>query len=129
MDAAYGLALRCRRCGELAVAEEGGYFNRMYFVRPDGCMEYYDKRHLFAMDGEADHYTAGRRRVVVEWRGVRILLQGCYDLRFPVFSRNRGDYDIIIYSPTGLHRVLPCGILCCAPVPSGTSVMLRVSTA
>ena len=84
--------------GSVAVAEEGGYFNRMYFVRPDGCMEYYDKRHLFAMGGEADHYTAGRRRVVVEWRGVRILLQICYDLRFPVFARSRGDYDMIIYA-------------------------------
>lgn len=84
--------------GSVAVAEEGGYFNRMYFVRPDGSTEYYDKRHLFAMGGEADHYTAGRRRVVVEWRGVRILLQICYDLRFPVFARNRGDYDMIIYA-------------------------------
>lgn len=84
--------------GSVAVAEEGGYFNRMYFVRPDGSTEYYDKRHLFAMGGEADHYTAGRRRVVVEWRGARILLQICYDLRFPVFARNRGDYDMIIYA-------------------------------
>lgn len=84
--------------GSVAVAEEGGYFNRMYFVRPDGSTEYYDKRHLFAMGGEADHYTAGRRCVVVEWRGVRILLQICYDLRFPVFARNRGDYDMIIYA-------------------------------
>lgn len=84
--------------GSVAVAEEGGYFNRMYFVRPDGSTEYYDKRHLFAMGGEADHYTAGRRRVVVEWRGVRILLQVCYDLRFPVFARSRGDYDMIVYA-------------------------------
>lgn len=84
--------------GSVAVADKGWYYNRLYFVRPDGGVEYYDKRHLFAMGGEADHYTAGRRRVVVEWRGVRILLQVCYDLRFPVFSRNRGDYDMIIYS-------------------------------
>lgn len=84
--------------GSVAVAEGGRYFNRMYFVRPDGSAEHYDKRHLFTMGGEADHYTAGRRRVVVEWCGVRILLQVCYDLRFPVFARNRGDYDMIIYS-------------------------------
>ncbi len=84
--------------GSVAVADKGRYYNRLCFVRPDGGVEYYDKRHLFAMGGEADHYTAGRRRVVVEWRGVRILLQVCYDLRFPVFSRNRGDYDMIIYS-------------------------------
>ena len=84
--------------GSVAVTDGGRYFNRMYFVRPDGCVEYYDKRHLFAMGGEADHYTAGRRRVVVAWRGVRILLQVCYDLRFPVFARSRGDYDMIVYA-------------------------------
>lgn len=84
--------------GSVAVADKGRYYNRLYFVRPDGGVEYYDKRHLFAMGGVADRYTAGRRRVVVEWRGVRILLQVCYDLRFPVFSRNRGDYDMIVYS-------------------------------
>ena len=84
--------------GSVAVADGERYFNRMYFVRPDGGVEYYDKRHLFAMGGEADHYTAGRRRVVVEWRGVRILLQVCYDLRFPVFARSRGDYDMIVYA-------------------------------
>ena len=84
--------------GSVAVVESGRCFNRMYFVRSDGGMEYYDKRHLFAMGGEADNYTAGCRRVVVEWRGVRILLQICYDLRFPVFARNRGDYDMILYA-------------------------------
>lgn len=84
--------------GSVAVADGERYFNRMYFVRPDGCVEYYDKRHLFAMGGEADHYTAGHRRVVVGWRGVRILLQVCYDLRFPVFARSRGDYDMIVYA-------------------------------
>ena len=84
--------------GSVAVADKGWYYNRLYFVRPDGGVEYYDKRHLFAMGGEADHYTAGRRRVVVEWRGVRILLQVCYDLRFPVFARSRGDYDMIVYA-------------------------------
>lgn len=84
--------------GSVAVTDGERYFNRMYFVRPDGCVEYYDKRHLFAMGGEADHYTAGHRRVVVGWRGVRILLQVCYDLRFPVFARSRGDYDMIVYA-------------------------------
>lgn len=84
--------------GSVAVVDGERYFNRMYFVRPDGGVEHYDKRHLFAMGGEADHYTAGRRRVVVEWRGVRILLQVCYDLRFPVFARSRGDYDMIVYA-------------------------------
>ena len=71
--------------------------NRLYFVRPDGSYEYYDKRHLFSYAGEQETYAAGERRVVVEWQGVRFLLQVCYDLRFPVFSRNRDDYDAIIY--------------------------------
>ena len=81
------------------VAKEGdNYYNRMYFVKPTGEVEYYDKHHLFSVGGEHLHFTAGNRRVVVEWRGVRYLLEVCYDLRFPVWSRNRGDYDAIIYS-------------------------------
>ena len=71
--------------------------NRLFFVRPDGTYDYYDKHHLFSYAGETDTYVAGSRRVVVEWRGVRFLLQVCYDLRFPVFSRNQCDYDAIIY--------------------------------
>lgn len=78
------------------VAQE--YRNRMYFVRPTGEVDYYDKWHLFSVGGEAEHYTRGRERKVVEWRGVRYLLAICYDLRFPVWSRQRGDYDAIIYS-------------------------------
>lgn len=84
--------------GSVATVDDKGCLrNRLYFVRPDGSFDYYDKRHLFSYAGETDEYEAGRRRVVVEWRGVRFLLQVCYDLRFPVFSRNRGDYDAIIY--------------------------------
>lgn len=71
--------------------------NRLYFVRPDGTYDYYDKRHLFGYAGETKAYEPGRRRVVVSWRGVRFLLQVCYDLRFPVWSRNRCDYDATIY--------------------------------
>lgn len=84
--------------GSLAIVdEEGQPRNRLFFVRPDGSYDYYDKHHLFTMAGEPDVYVAGQRRVVTEWRGVRFLLQVCYDLRFPVFSRNRGDYDAIVY--------------------------------
>ena len=84
--------------GSIAINdEEGNPRNRLFFVRPDGTYDYYDKHHLFTMAGETDAYVAGNRRVVVEWRGVRFLLQVCYDLRFPAFSRNRGDYDAIIY--------------------------------
>ncbi len=84
--------------GSVAVEEEGNYYNRFYFVKPDGSCIAYDKRHLFTFAGEDKRYTAGRERVIVEWRGVRILLQVCYDLRFPVFARNRGDYGLILYA-------------------------------
>lgn len=83
--------------GSAAVEDCGLLYNRCYFVRPDGSFEFYDKRHLFSPGGEDKGYTAGRERVIVEWSGFRILLQVCYDLRFPVFSRNRGDYDMALY--------------------------------
>ena len=79
------------------IAPEGGYKNRMYFVKPDGEMVYYDKRHLFSYSGENNHYEPGKERVIVEWRGVRFFLQVCYDLRFPVFGRNCEDYDVALY--------------------------------
>ena len=84
--------------GSVAVEQDGRFFNRMFFVKPDGEVTAYDKRHLFSFAGEHKTYTGGTGRVVVEWRGWRILLQVCYDLRFPVFARSRGDYDMILYS-------------------------------
>ena len=84
--------------GSMAMVDDKGLLrNRFFFVRPDGSYDYYDKRHLFGYAGETDEYVAGERRVVTEWRDVRFLLQVCYDLRFPVFSRNLGDYDAMIY--------------------------------
>ena len=84
--------------GSIIVRDGESYYNRAYFVKPSGEVAYYDKRHLFAMGGEQERFSAGNRRTVVEWRGVRYLLEICYDLRFPVWSRQRGDYDVIIYS-------------------------------
>lgn len=84
-------------CGSASVLDNGRYYNRMYFVKPDGQTTHYDKRHLFSYSGEDEVYTAGRDRVTVEYMGIRILLQVCYDLRFPVFARNRDDYDLAIY--------------------------------
>ena len=80
--------------------------NRFYFVRPDGSWEQYDKRHLFGYGGEAARFSAGRQRVVVEWRGVRFLLAVCYDLRFPVWLRSRDDYDaiLLVASWPGIRR-------------------------
>ena len=98
--AANGYAL----AGSVAVREpaDGTYRNRFFFVSPDGEVRHYDKRHLFSYGLEHLHFTSGTERAVVCWRGVRILLQVCYDLRFPVFSRNRllsgrPDYDLALY--------------------------------
>lgn len=90
-------SLDCAVAGSIAVEAGGRFYNRFYFVRPDGSAEHYDKRHLFTYGGEHRHFTPGQRRVVVSWRGVRILLQVCYDLRFPTFSRNHADYDLALY--------------------------------
>lgn len=79
------------------VDDENKFRNRMFFVQPSGETTWYDKRHLFRPGGEGRDYTPGDRRVVVEYMGVRFLLLICYDLRFPVWSRNRGDYDAILY--------------------------------
>ena len=97
----------CALTGSVAVHGEDGVYNRMLFVTPEG-VSYYDKRHLFRMAGEHQRYRSGSERVIVHWRGWRILLQVCYDLRFPVFSRNRNDYDLALYvanwpTPRRLH--------------------------
>lgn len=83
--------------GSVAIKEDGNFYNRFYFVKPDGDVVSYDKKHLFTYGKEHESFTAGDRRVIVEYIGVRILLEICYDLRFPVWSRNHGDYDMIIY--------------------------------
>ena len=83
--------------GSVAVEEDGRFYNRFYFVKPDGEVTAYDKHHLFTYGGEHLRFTPGGERKVVEFRGVRIMLQICYDLRFPVWVRNRGDYDMILY--------------------------------
>lgn len=74
--------------------------NRFYFVAPDGAATAYDKHHLFTYSGEHRRFAAGTERVMVSYRGVRIALFVCYDLRFPVWSRNGGDastYDVALY--------------------------------
>ncbi len=86
----------CAICGSIAVEADGGVYNRMLFATPDG-ISHYDKRHLFRMAGEHKRYLGGRERVIVHWREWRINLQVCYDLRFPVFSRNCNDYDLLVY--------------------------------
>ena len=82
--------------GSLIVRDEG-HRNRLVWARPDGTLGWYDKRHLFRMAREHEHYVAGGERRTFEVRGWRVLAQVCYDLRFPVFARNRGDYELAVY--------------------------------
>lgn len=98
----------CALAGSVATKVGENYYNRMYFVSPDLLLASYDKHHLFTYGHEQEAFTPGHRRVVIPYRGARILLQVCYDLRFPVFSRNRGDYDLAIYVanwPQGRQKV------------------------
>ncbi|WP_297833550.1 amidohydrolase [Thermomonas sp.] len=91
--------------GSVQLRDGEGVFNRLLFATPDGRIAHYDKRHLFSFARENERYAPGRDRVVVAWKGWRVLLQVCYDLRFPVFSRNRfdaeqtgqADYDLALY--------------------------------
>ena len=84
-------------CGSSIAKERAGYFNRFYFAFPDGSLQWYDKRHLFRMGEENNAYLPGKKRVVVQYDGWRILPQVCYDIRFPVWNRNLDDYDLAIY--------------------------------
>ncbi|NJL12904.1 MAG: amidohydrolase [Microscillaceae bacterium] len=84
--------------GSYIVAENGAYFNRLLWMQPDGSFWQYDKRHLFRMAEEHHTYTPGQHRLVITWKGWRICPLICYDLRFPVWSRNQGlAYDLLLY--------------------------------
>ncbi|HEU4789600.1 MAG TPA: nitrilase family protein, partial [Flavobacterium sp.] len=83
--------------GSLVITEKGNFYNRLVFVFPSGEIQFYDKRHLFTLAGEDEVYTAGNKKLIVEYKGWRICPLICYDLRFPVFSRNVEEYDVLIY--------------------------------
>ncbi len=83
--------------GSLIIEDKGDFFNRLIVTHSDGSLHWYDKRHLFRMAQEDAVYTAGTERVIVPVGAWRVALQVCYDLRFPVFSRNRSDYDLLLY--------------------------------
>lgn len=99
------IALDAAVCGSVQLRDGEGVYNRLLFATPDGGLAHYDKRHLFRFAGEHKRYAPGRERLTVDWRGWRICPQVCYDLRFPVFSRNRYDierpdaldYDLLLY--------------------------------
>jgi predicted amidohydrolase len=82
-------------CGSIIIREEDKYFNRFIWVNPDGTIYHYDKRHLFL--NEDQNYTPGNKKLIIEYGGWKICPLICYDLRFPVWSRNSEDYDILIY--------------------------------
>lgn len=99
-------ATGCAIAGSIATkltSEKPSYRNRFYFVGPDGEAAYYDKHHLFTYSGEHLRYTPGQNKTIVEWGSFRIMLQVCYDLRFPCFSRNflgadgKAAYDLCLY--------------------------------
>lgn len=84
-------------CGSLIIKENNNYFNRFVFVEPHGKISTYNKRHTFTLAGEHKVYTAGKEKVIVEYKGWKICPLVCYDLRFPVWARNVEDYDLLIY--------------------------------
>jgi omega-amidase len=83
--------------GSLIVRSGGQIYNRLYWVSPGGLEGHYDKRHLFRMGREDKHFRPGESRKIFKLGAVRIMPQICYDLRFPVFARNRNDYDVLVY--------------------------------
>lgn len=84
--------------GSLVIAENDNFYNRLVFVFPSGEMQYYDKRHLFSLAGEDELYSAGAKKLIIDYKGWKICPLICYDLRFPVFSRNTEDYDLLLYA-------------------------------
>jgi predicted amidohydrolase len=89
--------LKCSIAGSIIITEDGHYFNRLIWMEEGGRYQCCDKRHLFRMSGEQQHYSRGGDVLVVDFRGTRIMPLICYDLRFPVWSRNRHHYDILVY--------------------------------
>jgi predicted amidohydrolase len=92
--------------GSLIIEEEGAYYNRLIWALPNSQLGFYDKRHLFAFAGEDNQYKAGRKRLIASVKGWRVNLLVCYDLRFPVWSRQAPsgpegfeelEYDLLIY--------------------------------
>ena len=93
----YAKNKNCAITGSLVIAENNKFYNRLVFVYPDGTVLKYDKKHLFTLAGEHNIYTAGNEKIIVTFKNFKICLQICYDLRFPAFSRNIENYDLLLY--------------------------------
>ncbi|MFP5471048.1 MAG: amidohydrolase [Bacteroidia bacterium] len=92
----------CAIVGSIPTEENGVFFNRLFWVEPNGKIVHYDKRHLFRMANEHEHYKSGTKKIIIHYKGWKICPLVCYDLRFPVWSRNKFtngnyDYDLLIY--------------------------------
>lgn len=83
--------------GSVVIKDNNQFYNRLLFVFPTGEVKTYDKRHLFTLAGEDKIYTSGTKKVIVEYKGFKICLLICYDLRFPIFARNVEEYDVLIF--------------------------------
>lgn len=83
--------------GSLIIAEKGSFYNRLLFVEPSGFITVYNKRHTFTFGGEDKIYEAGKEKVILHYKGWKIRPLICYDLRFPVWSRNTENYDVLLY--------------------------------
>ena len=93
--------LQCVMAGSILIEDEGNYYNRLIWMKPDGDFEYYDKHHLFSMAGEHRVMTAGQEQKIVDLKGWKINLQICYDLRFPAWNKNKFNagtyaYDVLL---------------------------------
>jgi len=93
---------QCAVCGSLIIEENKKYYNRLIWMHPDGNYEYYDKRHLFRMGDEHNHFSAGQKKLIVDLKGWKVSPLICYDLRFPVWSKNRYsngiyEYDLLVF--------------------------------
>ena len=87
----------CAITGSVVISENGKYYNRLFFVFPDGDYKVYNKRHTFTLAGEHKTYSSGEEHLVFNYLGWKICPLICYDLRFPVWSRNTKDYDVLIF--------------------------------
>lgn len=87
----------CAIMGSVVIVENDQYYNRLIFVYPSGTIQTYDKRHLFSLAGEDKAFRRGTEKLIIDYNGFKICPLICYDLRFPVFSRNAEDYDLLVY--------------------------------
>lgn len=87
----------CAITGSVIISENKNYYNRLFFVFPDGKYVKYDKKHTFTLAGENETYSEGKTRLIVSYKSWKICPLVCYDLRFPVWARNTNGYDVLIY--------------------------------